>query len=569
MKTLNDILKEIFTIDNIEPEITISTQPQFGHYQCNSAMKQAKLLSKPPREVAETIISKIAPNDIIEHLEIKGPGFINIWIKKDYLNDLLNQQFHDSRLGIDCLLKKEKIIIDFSSPNTAKEMHVGHLRSTIIGDSLCRLFEFLGYEVMRLNHIGDFGTSFGMLITYIKKFHTEILEQATSTLALEDLVSWYKLAKKCFDEDPLFEKAAQMEVVALQNQEANAKAIWSAICEISRRAYEAIYKILDVTLKERGESYYGPYLAPLVKELENRNVVQISNGAKCVFIEGFKNKEGEMLPFMVQKSDGGFNYDTTDLAALKQRIEEEKANRIIYVVDAGQSTHFQLLFEVAKKAGFLDPQKVKTEHVPFGLVLGNDGKKFRTRSGETVKLIDLLDKAVQEAQLIVEQRNLPLDPEQLKQLATILGINAVKYADLSVQRTQDYTFSFERMLKFEGNTAAFLMYSYVRVCSLERKLGKAIDRPQAKIVLEHPSEIQLGLHLLRFQEILNQVSKDLYPHRLCEYLYLLAEKFNAFFRDCRVEGSQEESSRLLLASCAGRVLKTGMEILGLKTSSIM
>jgi arginyl-tRNA synthetase len=564
MKAIIDELKEIFFFEGHEAEITASTQSQFGHYQCNSAMKLAKIMGQPPRKIAEALTKNAQGHPIIEKLEIAGPGFINITLKSSYLNDRANKALNDKYLGIEPP-KKQKIIVEFSSPNTAKEMHVGHLRSTIIGDSLARLFEFLGQEVLRLNHIGDWGTSFGMLIAYIKKFHPEILSQEKTEAELSSLVQWYKSAKKCFDEDETFKKSAQLEVVALQGGNNESLKIWEAICEISRKAYQEIYDTLDIKLQERGESYYNPVLPSLIKDLEAKKIIEVSDGAKCIFIDGFKNKEGELLPYMVQKSDGGFNYDTTDLAALKQRIEEEKAERIIYVVDQGQSTHFQLLFHAAQKASYLDPSKTDAVHVPFGLVLGADGKKFKTRSGDTVRLIDLLNAAIEEAFLILKDRQLNLKEEELKELAHVLGINAVKYADLSCQRTQDYTFSFERMLRFEGNTAAFLMYSYVRVCGIKRKMGVNIDTLKGPINFEHTSEIALGLHLLRFQEILTNVAKDLYPHRLAEYLYHLAEKFNAFFRDCRVEGSEEETSRLLIAELTARTLKTGMSLLGLKT----
>lgn len=566
MRSLLDLLKEIFSKNGNLGEVTPSTQPQFGDYQCNSAMKLAKIEGRAPKVIADELMKCAQNHPMIEKMEIAGPGFINIWIKPSFIEDRLNKILDDSRLGIEKPDHKKKIIVEFSSPNIAKEMHVGHLRSTIIGDALARLFEFLGHDVLRLNHVGDWGTSFGMLIAFIKE------RESATDASLSNLADWYKAAKILFDSDESFKKRSQLEVVKLQGGDADSLAAWEAICQISRRAYQEIYDILDIRLQERGESFYNPVLPLLIQDLEKKGVIEISDGAKCIFIEGFKNKEGEPLPLMVQKSDGGYNYDTTDLAAIRQRILEEKADRIIYVVDSGQSTHFQLVFKAAQKAGYLDPSKVEVSHVPFGLVLGADGKKFKTRSGDTVRLTDLLSAAKEQAYLILKEKGIDLPENELSNLAHTLGINAVKYADLSCQRISDYTFSFERMLRFEGNTAAFLMYAYVRVFGIQRKIGiepKTLIDKGEKIHLSHPSELTLALHILRFQETLESVARDLFPHRLAEYLYLLAEKFNAFFRDCRVEGTEEQNSRLLLAFLTARTLKAGMEILGLKTAERM
>ena len=325
--------------------------------------------------------------------------------------------------------------------------------------------------------------------------------------------------------------------------------------------------MLDVRIIERGESFYNPYLAERVSDLESKGLITISDGAKCVFLEGFQTRDGMPLPMIVQKSDGGYNYDTTDVAALWHRIFIEKADRIVVVTDAGQSLHFAMLFKVAEKAGYINPDKVRVDHVPFGLVLGQDGKKFKTRSGETEKLIDLLLEAVRQAEIIMHERLPELAPEEIALLARTLGIDAVKYADLACNRAKDYVFSYERMLKFEGNTAAFLLYAYVRIQGIKRKVGKSIEEviKTSTIALEHPSEIGLALHLCQFGETLEMMSRDLLPNRLTDYLYNLAEKFNAFFRDCRVEGSPQENSRLLLAEASARVLEKGLTILGLKT----
>lgn len=546
-----------------QTEITSSTQAKFGHYQYNSAMKLAKSLKLNPRQVAEKVISHLGPQEAIAATEIAGPGFVNIVLKKEMISKKTNVLLRDAHFGIDFPENNQRVIIDFSSPNVAKEMHVGHLRSTIIGDCLARLFEFLGFDVLRLNHIGDWGTSFGMLIAYMKEEKPNVLTGNEHT-DLTHLVNWYKASKKQFDEDPEFKKRAQLEVVSLQQGDESSRHSWQIICDISRKAYQDIYNLLEVRLIERGESFYNSMLTNVVEDLENKGLVEISDGAKCIFLEGFKNREGEALPLMIQKSDGGYNYDTTDMAAIYHRIHTEKGDRLIYVTDAGQSTHFQMIFKAAEKAGYLDPHKVRVDHVPFGLVLGSDGKKFRTRSGETERLIDLLEAAIEYADKILQERNPEMKIEERKELAHALGIGAIKYADLSSHRVSDYTFSYDRMLRFEGNTAAFLMYAYVRVAGIKRfmKIDPQDLIHHHQIQLEHPSEIDLGLHLLRFQEALDLVANDLLPHRLTEYLYSLAEKFNVFFRDCRVEGSPQQNERLLLCEATARILKQGLDILG-------
>ena len=584
MKPIIDILVDRFrqaaitaypelsqTSDDLPLDVTQSTQEKFGHYQFNGAMKFSKMLKQNPCQIAELLIKNMDTKSseqgpFIEKLEIAGPGFINITINSVFISQAVENALKGPHLGIDLPEKPQRIIIDFSSPNTAKEMHVGHLRSTIIGDSLARLFEFLGHDVLRLNHVGDWGTAFGMLIAYMKETVPEVLTGSVTT-DLTHLVNWYRASKKRFDEDPQFKKNSQLEVVELQSGNTEALHAWGIICDISRKAYQEIYDLLDVHVIERGESFYNPLLADTIADLEAKGLVQVSDGAKCVFIEGFVNRDGNPLPLMVQKSDGGYNYDTTDMAAIRHRAVDEKGDRLIYVTDAGQAQHFQMIFKAAEKAGYIDPKKVKVDHVPFGLVLGADGKKFRTRSGDTEKLVDLLQTAIDEAKKILVQREIDLPSDEIDVLAKALGIGAVKYADLSCNRTGDYVFSYERMLRFEGNTATFLMYAYVRVAGIKRKVQADIEevKKHHHIVLEHPSEIALGMHLLQFCEALEQVSRDLLPNRLTDYLFALAEKFNAFFRDCRVEGSPQQNSRLLLCEATARTMKQGLEILGVST----
>lgn len=550
----------------LQADLTQSTQKHFGHYQFNSPLKLGKLLKKPPIEIASRLAEELKKHEnIFEKVEIAGPGFINLTLKNTLLETRINEQLKDPLLGAFRPKEKQKIVVEYSSPNIAKELHVGHLRSTIIGESLARLFEFLGHDVLRLNHVGDWGTQFGMLIAYLKKFHQDVLKGAKD-FDLSELMQAYKEAKKLFDADKNFKKSSQIEVVNLQAKNLQSLSAWEKICDISREAFQKIYDILDVSLKERGESFYNSDLENIVQELQRLGLAKEDEGAICVFLDGFFGKDKKPLPMIVKKSDGGYNYSTTDLAAIKQRATVEQANRIIYVVDAGQSLHFQMVFKAAEKAGFIDPKKTKAEHVAFGVVLGSDGKKFKTRSGETEKLIDLLTKSVEKAKDILKERDGNIADETLNTSAEILGIDAIKYADLSCHRLKDYVFSYDRMLKFEGNTAAFLLYAYVRINSIERKISKDPKQLEKEMIkLSHLSEVNLALHLLRFGEALEMVDRELLPNRLSDYLYHLAENFHGFFRDCRVEGTHEEASRLLLCQLTKKVLKKGLYILGLKT----
>lgn len=558
-EALLSLFSEQLDASFLEAEVTPSTAPQFGHYQCNSALKIGKALKANPREIAQKIAAQLAENPLFSKVEVAGPGFINLTLSSDFLTGKVKNLLNDPRLGVPSPDKKQKIIVDFSSPNVAKELHVGHLRSTIIGDALSRLFEFLGHDVLRLNHIGDWGTQFGMLIAYIKENKCDL---TSSDLAM--LMHWYRSAKKCFDADEEFKKRAQREVVALQSGNADSLATWKTICAVSRLGFQEIYDLMDVRLTERGESFYNPYLPEIVEDLTKRGFITVSDEAKCLFLDGFVSREGSPLPMIIQKADGGYNYDTTDLAAVRYRVNVDHADRIIYVTDAGQALHFDMLFKAAEKVGYALPEKVCLEHVPFGVVLGPDGKKFKTRSGETEKFIDLILEAVTKAATVMKERLEGASEEEIIQAGSILGIDAIKYADLSCHRIKDYVFSYERMLKFEGNTAAFLLYAYVRIQGIKRKIGKEINL-NAPLTLEHPTEIALSLHLLQFPDTLEMMGRELLPNRLADYLYTLSEAFHAFFRDCRVEGSAMEEGRLLLVEATGRILRQGLAILGLKT----
>lgn len=561
--------EEKLSMQDAIADVAVCQDENFGHYQCNSCLKLSKILKDNPRKIAEKIVSNLDvledEKEIFSKIEIAGPGFINLTLNSEFLSYILNNMLKDPKLGAKKIEKPQTIVVEFSSPNIAKELHVGHLRSTIIGDALARLFEFLGHRVIRLNHIGDWGTQFGMLINYLKKFHPQILTK-NEIATLTTLTEWYREARKLFDSDPTFKKDSQLEVVKLQGGDKKALEAWKIICDISRVAFEEIYSLLDVKLIERGESFYNKDLPVIVKDLEDKGLIEISSGAKCVFIEGFKNREGNPLPVMVQKSDGGYNYDTTDIAAFRHRCQVERADRIIIVTDSGQSLHFEMIYPLVVKAKYLDPNKTRFDHVTFGVVLGEDKKKFKTREGETTKLIDLLNEAIEHAHKILKERLKDASEEELTQSAINLGISAIKYADLSNHRLKDYIFSYDKMLSLEGNTAAFLFYSYVRILSIKRKVFEDIDKliKTTPIDVKHPSEISLAFHLIRFSEILELMTRDLLPNRLTDYLYELAVKFNVFFRDCQVIGSTEQNSRLVFCHLTQMVLKAGFDILGLK-----
>lgn len=550
-------------------DIAKSKDTRFGDYQCNSAMKLAKQLSMPPRQVAEAIVCAMPQQAslLFEKVEIAGPGFINLTLNPAFLSDQLAQKLKTGVI-LPPTSNRQRVVIDFSSPNIAKEMHVGHLRSTIIGESLSRIFEALGHDVLRLNHVGDWGTAFGMLIAHIKSLPDFSIEKVSS-FTLQDLMALYKQSKLHFDADADFRKQAQQEVVLLQGGEKEALSIWKIICDISEKAYQEIYALLDVTIEIRGESFYNPMLPSIVKEMEEKSLITVSDGAKCIFLEGFTNREGNPLPLMLQKSDGGYNYDTTDMAAIAQRIREEHADRIIYITDSGQATHFEMIFKAAQLAGILDPHKVRVDHVPFGLVLGPDGKKFRTRSGETERLIDLLLSAISRADTLLREKNRDWTEEDYQSISKVLGLGAVKYSDLSCHRMSDYAFSYDRMLRFEGNTAAFIMYSYVRTASILRKAREKTLHALTHLDLVHPSEIALAKMLCQFSETIDEVTDTLLPNRLTDYLYSLAESFNGFFRDCRVEGDPRQQQRLALVALAGKTLEKGLYLLGIRVPEKM
>jgi arginyl-tRNA synthetase len=553
-----------------DPVLVPASKPEFGDYQANGAMALAKRLKTKPRAIAEQIVHHLEVSDLCEPPEIAGPGFINLRLKPTYLEAQLQKVAGDDRLGVAPVKDPKTAIVDFSSPNIAKEMHVGHLRSTIIGDSIARVLEFMGHDVLRLNHVGDWGTQFGMLITHLQDACPEALQDA-STVDIGDLVAFYKQAKQRFDQDEAFKGRSREAVVGLQAGDAQARAAWQILCDQSRRAFQTIYDRLDIRLTERGESFYNPLLSDVVADLEQQGLLVEDQGARVVFLEGFTNKAGEPLPLIVQKSDGGFNYATTDLAAIRYRTQQDGAERVLYVVDAGQANHFAQVFQVAARAGWV-PSGVELSHVPFGVVQGEDGKKFKTRSGETVRLQDLLDEAVKRARADLATRIQTEERDEtaefVAQVAETVGIGAVKYADLSQNRTSNYIFSYDKMLALQGNTAPYLLYAYVRVQGISRKGGIDFNQlgEDAGIHLGDDSEFTLAKHILQLDEVVNEVAQDLLPNRLCQYLFELSQKFNQFYDRCSVLQADEpqRTSRLMLCDLTARTLKLGLSLLGIK-----
>ncbi|WP_392530446.1 arginine--tRNA ligase [Nostoc sp. C117] len=556
----------------IDPILVAASNPKFGDYQANVALSLSKKLGKQPRLIASAIAEKLDVSEICEPPEIAGPGFINLKLKTTYIEAQLNEIQADPRLGVPPAKIPKREIVDFSSPNIAKEMHVGHLRSTIIGDAIARILEFQGHDVLRLNHVGDWGTQFGMLIAYLREVYPDALTTANA-LDIGDLVSFYRKAKLRFDADETFQETARQEVVKLQAGAEDTIHAWKLLCEQSRREFQIIYELLDIKLTERGESFYNPLLSGVVEDLEKSGLLVENQGAKCVFLDGFTNREGEPLPLIVQKSDGGYNYATTDLASLRYRIQQDEAKRIIYVTDSGQANHFAQFIQVARKAGWI-PDDVELVHVPFGLVLGEDGKKFKTRSGDTVRLRDLLDEAIarSHADLIarLQEEEREETEEFINDVAKVVGISAVKYADLSQNRTSNYIFSYDKMLDLKGNTAPYMLYAYARIQGISRKGEINFDKlGNNALVLEHETELGLAKYLLQLDEVISTVEQDLLPHRLCEYLYELSKKFNQFYdrnQGVRVLDAEEpqRTSRLVLCDLTARTLKLGLSLLGIQ-----
>jgi len=564
----------------VDPLVRPAQSPDFGDYQSNCAMTLARQLKAGPREVAGRIVEHLDIGDICEPPEIAGPGFINLRLKPSYVAAQLQAvppAGEIDRLGLEPSPDLQTVAVDFSSPNLAKEMHVGHLRSTVIGECVCRILEFGGHTVHRINHVGDWGTQFGMLVAHLRRTQPEVLDDPQH-LHLGDLEELYVQAKRHFDADPAFAEAARRAVVDLQSGDPTTRTIWKAFCDESLRHCQAVYDRLGVTLQHRGESFYNDKLARVVETLENQGLVRISEGSACVFLEGFKSREGEPLPMIIRKSDGGYNYSTTDLAALYHRRFTLRASRLIYVVGLPQRQHFEMLFAAARQAGWAGDE-VELIHLGFGSMLGKDARPFKTREGGTVKLKDLLDEAVARARQVIEANE--ADPtkhrgfsaEQIDEIAETVGVAAVRYYDLSHNLASDYTFDWDNMLAMEGNTAPYMLYAYARIRSIGREAGiDYADLPaEAPIILEHPAEIALGKALLRFPERIETVSRELRPNILTDYLFELSKTYNVFYdrrHGVRVKDAQPEElriSRLRLCDLTARALKLGLGLLGVST----
>lgn len=534
-------------------------------YQANLAMSLAKSVGRAPREVAKAIVDRLPTGGWIERAEIAGPGFINLWVGKPRLSEEL-ERFLAGEWGMHAA-NAERIVIDYSSPNVAKEMHVGHLRSTIIGDALARVFEALGHTVIRQNHVGDWGTPFGMLIEHLLDGGTEAAEHSVS-----DLGAFYQEARKQFDADPEFAERARQRVVMLQALDPATIDLWKKLVGASKQYFGAVYQLLGVTLREQdiaGESLYNPWLAEVVEQLTNKGLAVESDGATCVFPPGFSGRDDQPLPLIIQKQDGGYGYATTDLAALRYRTQKLGAQRIFYVVGAPQAQHLAMVFASARLAGWL-PENVSAVHVPFGSVLGQDKKIFRTRAGSTTRLVDLLNEAVARATAIVAEKNPSLESEEQKQIARMVGIGAVKYADLSNDRVKDYVFDWDRMLAFDGNTAPYLQYAHARIRSIFRR-GEGTSSA-GTIQIEAPEEKLLAMALLAFPATVREVADSLAPHKLCVYLYELAAIFSNFYEHCPVlkaATDAERASRLRLCQVTAQVIASGLGLLGIESPERM
>jgi len=647
-----------------DPILVPASNPKFGDYQANVAMSLAKPLKNNPRAIATQIVENLEVSDLCELPEVAGPGFINLRLKTEYLEAQVKALRQDERLGVAAIDPLERAIVDYPSPNIAKEMHVGHLRPSVVGDCLARILDFLGYDVLRISHVGDWGTPFGMLIAYVREAFPDALKSGEK-LDLGDLASFYRQAKRRFDEDPQFQDLARQSVVDLQAGDEETLTAWKLVCDLSNRTNQRLFDMMGLSpLIIRGESFYNPFLPGVVEELQDQGLAVKDQGAMCVFLDGFTNKEGKPLPMIIQKSDGGYNYATTDLAAIRYRVQEDQVQRVVYPVGAEQTNHFAQIFQVGKRAGWITDD-VEFVHTPFGNVLGEDGRKLKSRSGEAVKLEVLLEEAWLRAdpdlyevvtsydwealacpsvariapnfldepdwetaaaklpgdesldekiaslkKMTVDslQRQAPLwlqnyetNPDSVPQavqgaIATvrkeleprwtknrglgedrsfssilsdvqIIGISAIKYADLSQNRTSNYIFSYDKMLALQGNTAPYMLYAYVRVQGISRKGNIDFDAldADAPLILEDETELAVARHILQLDEVLYEIDQDLLPNRLCQYLFELSQKFNQFYDRCPVLQAEEptRTSRLLLAHLTAKTIKLGLSLLGI------
>ncbi|HFW2923527.1 TPA: arginine--tRNA ligase [Salmonella enterica subsp. enterica serovar Potsdam] len=549
-----------------EPQVRQSAKVQFGDYQANGMMAVAKKLGMAPRQLAEQVLTHLDLSGIASKVEIAGPGFINIFLEPAFLAEQVQQALTSDRLGVS-QPTRQTIVVDYSAPNVAKEMHVGHLRSTIIGDAAVRTLEFLGHHVIRANHVGDWGTQFGMLIAWLEKQQQE----NAGDMALADLEGFYRDAKKHYDEDEAFAERARNYVVKLQSGDTYFREMWRKLVDITMTQNQITYDRLNVTLTRddvMGESLYNPMLPGIVADLKAKGLAVESEGATVVFLDEFKNKEGDPMGVIIQKKDGGYLYTTTDIACAKYRYEMLHADRVLYYIDSRQHQHLMQAWTIVRKAGYV-PDSVPLEHHMFGMMLGKDGKPFKTRAGGTVKLADLLDEALERARRLVAEKNPDMSADELEKLANAVGIGAVKYADLSKNRTTDYIFDWDNMLAFEGNTAPYMQYAYTRVLSVFRKAD--IDEQalaSAPVIISEDREAQLAARLLQFEETLTVVAREGTPHVMCAYLYDVAGLFSGFYEHCPILSAENDAvrnSRLKLAQLTAKTLKLGLDTLGIET----
>ncbi|MCY4329734.1 MAG: arginine--tRNA ligase [Endozoicomonadaceae bacterium] len=544
-------------------------RPEFGDYQVNGIMPAAKKMQTDPRKLAQKVVDCLENNALIKSTEIAGPGFINITLSNEWIEETASAFSNDKDCGVEKIDSPETVVVDYSHPNIAKEMAVHHLRSTVIGDAIARALEFLGYNVIRQNHIGDWGTQFGMLIAYM-----ESLENSNDSACIAELYNlekFYQSAKKQFDSDEAFAEKSRQYVVKLQAGDPWCTEMWKKLIDTTMEQNQVLYERLGISLTPdhiMGESAYNDFLPNIVKDLQNKGLLAEHDGAKLVYLDEFKNKNGESMGVIVQKKDDGYLYSTTDLAAIQYRTKNLHARRIIYCVDARQAQHLQQIFIIARKAGFAS-ENVSLEHHAFGMMLGKDGKPFKTRSGQTIKLADLLDEAELRAAKLLTEKNPQLSEEQKVSVIKALTTGAIKYADLSKNRTSNYVFDWDLMLSFDGNTAPYMLYAYTRIKSIFRKNAIDVAKLNEKIVLTNTEERALALKLLQFNEVIKNVAKEGMPHFLCTYLYELAGNFMSFYECCPVSrqniDTNVKNSRLQLCLFAANVLKVGLNLLGINT----
>ncbi|MEX1221642.1 MAG: arginine--tRNA ligase [Idiomarina sp.] len=553
--------------DDVAPRIQLDRprDKSHGDFATNLALMLAKPAKANPRALAEAILAALPDNDIIAGADIAGPGFINFKVSQQQLLEQLEAAYASAELNITKAETSKRVVIDYSSPNLAKEMHVGHLRSAIIGDAVARVQEFLGHTVIRQNHVGDWGTQFGMLLA-----HMEELDAATAEFELNNLETFYKAAKRSFDESEAFAKRARELVVALQSGDEYCNKLWQQFIDVSLTHCQEVYDRLGVQLTRNdvmAESAYNDDLAPVVKDLETQGLLVEDQGAKCVFLDEFKNKEGDPLPIIVQKTGGGFLYATTDLAAIRYRVGTLNADQVMYFVDQRQGLHFQQIFTLARKAGYASAD-LQLDHFGFGTVMGKDGRPYKSRDGGVTKLADLLDEAERRALELLQQKSNELSETEQEHIAKVVGISSVKYADLSKNRTSDYIFDWDTMLSFEGNTAPYLLYAFTRVNSIFQKAGLDANSVTGNLMLEDEREIALANQLVRFNEVVHSVADKAMPHFLCGYLFELAGNFSSFYEACPIlnnDNAEQRQSRLKLSALTARTLQQGLRLLGIPT----